>query len=84
MLCSCAHSTFLIRLNDMQAIARAVYAQADLILLDDVFSALDGETEAHGKKTRYTVMRGLPWPKYLHRCSAKTACSRERSALAAI
>ncbi|KAJ7737650.1 P-loop containing nucleoside triphosphate hydrolase protein [Mycena olivaceomarginata] len=35
-----------------------VYAQADLILLDDVFSALDGETEAH-------VMRGLPWPKYL-------------------
>ncbi|KAF7344045.1 hypothetical protein MVEN_01694000 [Mycena venus] len=29
------------------AIARAVYAQADLILLDDVFSALDGETEAH-------------------------------------
>ncbi|KAJ7669754.1 hypothetical protein B0H17DRAFT_1141992 [Mycena rosella] len=30
------------------AIARAVYARADLILLDDVFSALDGETEAHG------------------------------------
>ncbi|KAJ7505071.1 P-loop containing nucleoside triphosphate hydrolase protein [Mycena galericulata] len=29
------------------AIARAVYARADLILLDDVFSALDGETEAH-------------------------------------
>ncbi|KAJ7448600.1 P-loop containing nucleoside triphosphate hydrolase protein [Mycena galericulata] len=29
------------------AIARAVYAQADLVLLDDVFSALDGETEAH-------------------------------------
>ncbi|KAF7334709.1 hypothetical protein MVEN_02301600 [Mycena venus] len=29
------------------AIARAVYAQADLILLDDVFSALDGETEVH-------------------------------------
>ncbi|KAJ7138602.1 hypothetical protein C8R46DRAFT_1361683 [Mycena filopes] len=32
-----------------QAIARAVYARADLILLDDVFSALDGETEAHGR-----------------------------------
>ncbi|KAJ7880551.1 ABC transporter type 1, transmembrane domain-containing protein [Mycena olivaceomarginata] len=30
-----------------KAIARAVYAQADLVLLDDVFSALDGETEAH-------------------------------------
>ncbi|KAJ7653017.1 P-loop containing nucleoside triphosphate hydrolase protein [Mycena rosella] len=29
------------------AIARAVYARADLVLLDDVFSALDGETEAH-------------------------------------
>ncbi|KAJ7899195.1 P-loop containing nucleoside triphosphate hydrolase protein [Mycena olivaceomarginata] len=29
------------------AIARAVYARADLILPDDVFSALDGETEAH-------------------------------------
>ncbi|KAJ7717538.1 P-loop containing nucleoside triphosphate hydrolase protein [Mycena maculata] len=29
------------------AIARAVYAHADLVLLDDVFSALDGETEAH-------------------------------------
>ncbi|KAF8195279.1 P-loop containing nucleoside triphosphate hydrolase protein [Mycena galopus ATCC 62051] len=29
------------------AIARAVYAQADLVLLDDVLSALDGETEAH-------------------------------------
>ncbi|KAF8145077.1 P-loop containing nucleoside triphosphate hydrolase protein [Mycena galopus ATCC 62051] len=29
------------------AIARAVYARADLILLDDVFSALDGETEAY-------------------------------------
>ncbi|KAF7339150.1 hypothetical protein MVEN_01992000 [Mycena venus] len=29
------------------AIARAVYSQADLVLLDDVFSALDGETEAH-------------------------------------
>ncbi|KAJ7465565.1 P-loop containing nucleoside triphosphate hydrolase protein [Mycena latifolia] len=29
------------------AIARAVYARADLILLDDVFSALDGETETH-------------------------------------
>ncbi|KAJ7624899.1 P-loop containing nucleoside triphosphate hydrolase protein [Roridomyces roridus] len=29
------------------ALARAVYAQADLVLLDDVFSALDGETEAH-------------------------------------
>ncbi|KAJ7751884.1 P-loop containing nucleoside triphosphate hydrolase protein [Mycena maculata] len=29
------------------AIARAVYARADLILLDDVFSALDGETEVH-------------------------------------
>ncbi|KAF8184562.1 hypothetical protein K438DRAFT_2020317 [Mycena galopus ATCC 62051] len=29
------------------AIARAVYSQADLLLLDDVFSALDGETEAH-------------------------------------
>ncbi|KAJ7215431.1 P-loop containing nucleoside triphosphate hydrolase protein [Mycena pura] len=29
------------------ALARAVYARADLILLDDVFSALDGETEAH-------------------------------------
>ncbi|KAJ6470710.1 hypothetical protein DFH09DRAFT_1477440 [Mycena vulgaris] len=33
--------------RDWQAIARAVYARADLILLDDVFSALDGETEAH-------------------------------------
>ncbi|KAJ7837907.1 P-loop containing nucleoside triphosphate hydrolase protein [Mycena leptocephala] len=32
------------------AIARAVYARADLVLLDDVFSALDGETEAHGKE----------------------------------
>jgi hypothetical protein len=31
-----------------QALARAVYARADLVLLDDVFSALDGETEAHG------------------------------------
>jgi hypothetical protein len=51
ILCLCAHSTSLIRLNDRQAIARAVYAQADIILLDDVFSALDGETEAHGKKT---------------------------------
>ncbi|KAJ7164505.1 P-loop containing nucleoside triphosphate hydrolase protein [Mycena filopes] len=29
------------------AIARAIYARADLVLLDDVFSALDGETEAH-------------------------------------
>ncbi|KAJ7163527.1 P-loop containing nucleoside triphosphate hydrolase protein [Mycena crocata] len=29
------------------AIARAVYARADLVMLDDVFSALDGETEAH-------------------------------------
>ncbi|KAJ7653006.1 P-loop containing nucleoside triphosphate hydrolase protein [Mycena rosella] len=29
------------------AIARAVYARTDLVLLDDVFSALDGETEAH-------------------------------------
>ncbi|KAJ7753658.1 P-loop containing nucleoside triphosphate hydrolase protein, partial [Mycena maculata] len=29
------------------AVARAVYARADLVLLDDVFSALDGETEAH-------------------------------------
>ncbi|KAJ6526464.1 P-loop containing nucleoside triphosphate hydrolase protein [Mycena capillaripes] len=29
------------------AIARAVYARADLVLFDDVFSALDGETEAH-------------------------------------
>ncbi|KAJ7186396.1 P-loop containing nucleoside triphosphate hydrolase protein [Mycena filopes] len=29
------------------AIARAVYARANLVLLDDVFSALDGETEAH-------------------------------------
>ncbi|KAJ7489763.1 P-loop containing nucleoside triphosphate hydrolase protein [Mycena galericulata] len=29
------------------AIARAVYTRADLVLLDDVFSALDGETEAH-------------------------------------
>ncbi|KAK7017726.1 P-loop containing nucleoside triphosphate hydrolase protein [Favolaschia claudopus] len=29
------------------ALARAVYARADLILLDDVFSALDGETEGH-------------------------------------
>ncbi|KAJ7747833.1 P-loop containing nucleoside triphosphate hydrolase protein [Mycena metata] len=29
------------------AIARAVYARAELVLLDDVFSALDGETEAH-------------------------------------
>ncbi|KAJ7079446.1 P-loop containing nucleoside triphosphate hydrolase protein [Mycena belliarum] len=29
------------------AIARAVYSRADLVLLDDVFSALDGETEAH-------------------------------------
>ncbi|KAJ7364775.1 P-loop containing nucleoside triphosphate hydrolase protein, partial [Mycena albidolilacea] len=29
------------------AIARAVYARADLVLLDDVLSALDGETEAH-------------------------------------
>ncbi|KAJ7669760.1 P-loop containing nucleoside triphosphate hydrolase protein [Mycena rosella] len=33
--------------SDRSAIARAVYARADLILLDDVFSALDGETEAH-------------------------------------
>lgn len=32
------------------AVARAVYAQADLVLLDDVFSALDGETEAHGQR----------------------------------
>ncbi|KAJ7803443.1 P-loop containing nucleoside triphosphate hydrolase protein [Mycena olivaceomarginata] len=29
------------------AIARAVYTRADLVLLDDVFSTLDGETEAH-------------------------------------
>ncbi|KAJ7734086.1 P-loop containing nucleoside triphosphate hydrolase protein [Mycena metata] len=29
------------------ALARAVYARADLVLLDDVFSALDGKTEAH-------------------------------------
>ncbi|KAL7413440.1 P-loop containing nucleoside triphosphate hydrolase protein [Mrakia frigida] len=29
------------------SLARAVYAEADLILLDDTFSALDGETEAH-------------------------------------
>ncbi|KAJ7203983.1 P-loop containing nucleoside triphosphate hydrolase protein [Mycena rebaudengoi] len=29
------------------AVARAVYARADLVLLDDVFSALDGDTEAH-------------------------------------
>ncbi|KAJ7149444.1 P-loop containing nucleoside triphosphate hydrolase protein [Mycena crocata] len=33
--------------RDWQALARAVYARADLVLLDDVFSALDGETEAH-------------------------------------
>lgn len=38
-----------LRLLDVQAIARAVYARADFVLLDDVFSALDGETEAYGK-----------------------------------
>ncbi|KAJ6507526.1 hypothetical protein DFH09DRAFT_1101230 [Mycena vulgaris] len=31
----------------IQAIAQAVYARADLVLLDGVLSALDGETEAH-------------------------------------
>ncbi|KAJ6498648.1 hypothetical protein DFH09DRAFT_1103095 [Mycena vulgaris] len=36
------------------AIARAVYARADLVLLDDVLSALDGETEAHDYGARIT------------------------------
>lgn len=30
-----------------QALARAVYADAPILLLDDVLSALDGETEKH-------------------------------------
>jgi hypothetical protein len=38
-----------------------VYARADLVLLDDVFSALDGETEAHGKRdTSQIDMRNSP------------------------
>lgn len=35
--------------SSLQSLARAVYADADLVLLDDTFSALDGETEAHGE-----------------------------------
>ncbi len=31
------------------ALARAVYSNAGLVLLDDTFSALDGETEEHGE-----------------------------------
>lgn len=31
----------------MQALARAIYADAPILLLDDVLSALDGETEKH-------------------------------------
>ncbi|KAJ6527171.1 P-loop containing nucleoside triphosphate hydrolase protein [Mycena capillaripes] len=51
------------RNNPPKAIARAVYARADLVLLDDVFSALDGETEAHDGmlkgKTTMLVTHGV-------------------------
>ena len=31
--------------DDIQALARALYARNDIVLLDDVLSALDSETE---------------------------------------
>ncbi len=31
----------------MKALARAVYAKCEILVLDDPFSALDGKTESH-------------------------------------
>ena len=41
------HNWFLTSIS--QALARAVYADAPWTLLDDPLSALDAETETHGK-----------------------------------
>jgi hypothetical protein len=39
-----------------QGLARAVYAHAPVTLLDDTFSALDAETEAHGEHTSQSAV----------------------------